>query len=231
MISRISLLLPTRERPQALRELYESAMNLADHPEQVELIVYIDDDDNSYEDYNPPRLKKIGGERKTISKCWNDCWKAAKGEIFNHCGDDLRYRTKGWDTIVRQEFEKYPDRIVFLYGDDGLTELNGYEFGTHGFIHKNWTDVIGRFVPDYYESDYNDTHLNDIAKELGRHVHIPIMTEHMHFSTGKSEIDQNTKDRLERHERQHPEDVYNSREMRIERKDEVERLRVFIDEY
>lgn len=222
---KISLLLPTRQRPNALREMYESAMNLADNPEDVEVVVYIDNDDNSYEDFNPPRLKKIGGERKTISKCWNDCHRAAKGEIFGHMGDDIRFRTKGWDTIVKNAFDEYPDKIVFVYGDDGMSEVNGYAFGTHGFIHKNWTDTVGRFVPDYYESDYNDTHLNDIAKELKRHVHVPIMTEHMHFSIGKSELDQNTKDRLERHEKQRPEDIYNSREMRIERADETEKLR------
>lgn len=227
----ISLLLPTRQRPEALRAFYESAIELADKPKDIEIVVYIDDDDPTYENYNPPHLKKISGKRKTISKCWNDCWKAAKGEIFGHMGDDIRFRTKGWDTIVRKTFEEYPDRIVFIYGDDGLTEQNGYEFGTHGFIHKNWTDTIGRFVPDYFESDYNDTWLNDVAKAIQRHRHIDIMTEHLHYSTGKSEIDQNTKDRLERHAHQHPEEVYNYRNMRIERSNEIEKLRSFINEY
>lgn len=226
----ISILLPTRERPQALLDMYNSAMELAENPKDVEVVVYIDEDDNSYKDINKPRLIKIGGERKTISKCWNDCWKAAKGEIYMHCGDDIRFRTQGWDNIVRREFEKYPDRIIFIYGDDGLTEQSGYEFGTHGFIHKNWADTVGYFVPPYYESDYNDTHLNDVAKELKRHVRIPIMTEHMHFSIGKSPKDQNTKDRLLRHEKQHPEEVYNSREQRIERADQIERLRQFIED-
>lgn len=228
---RISLLLPTRQRPDALGAMYDSAMNLAEDPDNVEVICYIDDDDHSYDGLEKPRLKKIGGPRKTISKCWNDCWKAATGEIFGHMGDDIRFRTQGWDTVVRNLFAEYPDRIVFAYGDDGLTEQNGYEFGTHGFIHKNWTDVVGRFVPPYYESDYNDTHLNDVAKALGRHRHIPVMTEHMHYSIGKSEKDQNTEDRLARHEIQKPQELYNARQQRLERADEIERLRQFIENF
>lgn len=230
----ISLLLPTRQRPEMLMRLYESAIDLADDPKNVEMVVYVDDDDESYGalvESPPPRTKFLQGPRKTISECWNDCHRASTGEIFMHCGDDLVFRTKGWDTVVRNLFANYPDKIVFAYGDDGSTESHNYEFGTHGFIHKNWTDVVGRFLPPYYESDYNDTHLNEIAKALNRHVHIPIFTEHMHFSLGKSEKDRNTEERLARHERQHPENVYNSQEKRIERLDEIERLRQFIENF
>lgn len=202
---------------------------MADDPDDIEIVIYVDDDDNSYDDFEATNLTKIRGPRKTISKCWNDCWAAATGEIFGHMGDDIRFRTEGWDTVVRNLFASYPDRIVFAYGDDGMSEVNGYQFGTHGFIHKNWTDVVGRFVPDYFESDYNDTWLNDIAKALDRHEHIPIMTEHLHFSIGKSLEDQNTRDRLQRHASQHPEQIYESREMRIERQDEIEKLRSFIE--
>ena len=231
---KISLLLPSRQRSNKLMELYRSAMNLADDPTNVEMVVYIDDDDTDYNELlqtPPPRTTFLIGPRKTISKCWNDCWRASTGEIYFHAGDDVIFRTQGWDTIVRNLFAEYPDKIVFAYGDDGNIDSNNNQFGTHGFIHKNWTNVVGYFVPPYYESDYNDTHLNDIAKELGRHRHIDITTEHMHYSLGKSEIDENTKERLERHTKQKPEEIYNSREMRLERADQVEKLRQFIEGY
>lgn len=214
--------------------LYKSAMDLAEDPKNVEMVVYIDDDDESYDaliESPPARTVFLVGPRKTISKAWNDCHRASTGEVYLHAGDDLVIRTQDWDKVVRDTFNEYPDKIVFLYGDDGSTESHNYKFGTHGFIHKNWTDTVGRFLPPYYESDYNDTHLNEIAKALNRHVHIPIMTEHMHYSLGKSEKDKNTEERLERHERQHPEDVFNSQEKRIERLDEIEKLRQFINEY
>lgn len=231
---KISLLLPTRQRLEGLKRLYDSAMDLADDPNLVEMVAYVDSDDQSYDElFASPweRLTLIKGPRKTISKCWNSCWQLSNGEIFWHGGDDVVFRTQGWDTLVRNEFAQYPDKIAFVFGDDGNAESARNEFGTHGFIHKNWTDTVGSFVPPYYESDYNDTHLNDLAKAVGRHRHIDIMTEHMHYSLGKSEIDQNTKDRLERHEQQKPQELYVARKQRIERENEIEKLKQFIESY
>lgn len=231
---KISILLPSRQRLASLTRLYNSAMELADRPELVEMVVYIDEDDDSYEaviESPMPNTVFIRGPRKTISLCWNDCWESSTGEIFWHAGDDVVIRTQGWDTIVRNLFAEYPDKIVFAYGDDGNIESSNNKFGTHGFVHRNWTDVVGYFVPPYYESDYNDTHLNDLALGVNRHRHIDILTEHMHYSLGKSKKDQNTEDRLKRHEKQRPEEVYNSREHRQERADQIEKLRQFISNY
>lgn len=229
----IALLLPTRQRAKMLTELYESAMRTADFPEKVIVVVYVDTDDSSYDYIRLPRLRIIRGPRQTISKCWNVCWEAArkKATIFHHCGDDNIFRSDGWDTVVRNLFASIPDKIVFVYGRDGNGESEQNKFGTHGFIHKNWTDAVGYFVPPYYESDYNDTHLNDMAKAIDRHVYVDLFIEHMHFSLGKMEIDQNTRDRLERHTRQKPEEVYNSLEKRIERENDIEKLRVFIENF
>lgn len=233
-MEKFSLLLPTRQRPTQLMRLYESATKLASKPELVEMVVYVDEDDNSYDqliESPPPNTIFIRGPRKTISKCWNDCWQASTGDIFFHAGDDIIFRTKGWDDVVRNKFAEFDDRIAFIYGNDGNGESERNQFGTHGFIHRNWTDVVGYFVPPYYESDYNDTHLNDLAKGVGRHHHVDILTEHMHFSLGKSEIDQNTKDRLARHETQKPDELYNARQQRQERAEQIEKLRQYIENY
>lgn len=229
--TKISLLVPTRQRKQMFLEFYNSAMELANHPGLVEVVYYTDDDDNSYDDLDLFNAIHCHGGRIILSEMWNKCWEAATGEIFGHMGDDILFRTEGWDDVVRNLFAEYPDRIAFMYGDDRNEESQRNEFGTHGFIHKNWTDVIGRFVPPYFSSDYNDTWFNDVAIEIGRRFQIPIVTEHMHFSLGKSEKDQNTIDRLARHEKDHPEGIYNSREKRVERQDEIEKLRQFIDHF
>lgn len=210
---------------------YSSAMELAHHPGLVEVVYYTDDDDDSYDGLDLYNATHIHGDRIILSQMWNMCWKFATGEIFGHMGDDIMFRTEGWDDIVRHEFSQRPDRIAFLYGDDRNEESQHNEFGTHGFIHKNWTDVIGRFVPPYFSSDYNDTWFNDIATELHRINQIPIVTEHLHYSLGKSPKDQNTEDRLIRHEKDKPEEIYNSREKRMEREDEIERLRQFIENF
>lgn len=230
----ISILLPTRQRPEMLMRMYESAMDLAHSSKDIEMVAYIDDDDNSYDSLldNPPeRSTFIVGPRKVISECWNECWESSAGDIFFHCGDDIVFRTQDWDKVVQDTFKEYDDRIVFLYGDDGNGESERNSFGTHGFIHRNWTDTVGYFVPPYFTSDFNDTFLNDVAKKIGRHRHIDILTEHMHYSLGKMEMDQNTKERLDRHAAERPENIYNSPWFKQEMEQKAQHLREFMESY
>ena len=45
----ISILLPTRGRRDSLHRLISTSMELANQPERIEVVVYIDDDDPSYD--------------------------------------------------------------------------------------------------------------------------------------------------------------------------------------
>jgi len=232
----ISLLLPSRQRPEQLARLWNSALDTADKPEELECVVYVDNDDDTYDKYPfHPGIIFIKGPRLhdgkvNLSVKWNECWKLAHGDIFMHCGDDIIFRTKSWDSAIRSIINSYPKNICFVWCNDLSDGSYRNNFGTHGFIHRNWTDVIGRFVPPYFVSDYNDTWFNDVAEKLGvRNYLHEYITEHMHFSLGKAEMDNNTQERLKRHEREHPEELYYSRELRIEREDEIEKLREFIN--
>lgn len=231
----ISLLVPTRQRPEGLKRLYQSAKDMADRPKQIEVVCYIDDDDNSYGKLDWPELKVIGGPRLhdgkvNLSIKWNECWKIATGPYYGHMGDDIVFRTRGWDKKVIEAIDARPKKIAFVWGNDTSPESDRHIFGTHGFVHKNWTDVIGRFVPPYFVSDYNDTWFNDVAEALHVRTYLPdVQTEHMHFSLGKAEKDQNTLDRLARHDADNPEKIYNSAECVAEREEERRKLQEFIN--
>lgn len=217
----ISILLPTRQRPHNIKRLWESVVDTVDDIRNVELVVYIDDDDQTYDNLDIP-MTIVRGPRIVLSECWNRCFEKAKGDILMHCGDDIVFRTKDWDKIVEGEFSNYPDHIVFVFGDDGGPSR---DFGTHGFIHRKWAELSGYFVPPYYSSDYNDTHLNDVAKLIGRHKHIDIYTEHMHPAFNKAPVDQNHLDRLERHRNDHVDELYHSKKMQDERRENANKLR------
>lgn len=208
---KISLLLPTRNRPDNLRRFVESARSLASDPDNIEIVAYIDRDDVSYDGVLPALdIKVVRGERIVLSQMWNECYKVATGEIFGHMGDDIIFRTVGWDDVVRRYINYYSDHIAFVYGRDGFSPDT---FGTHGFLHRNWVDAVGYFVPPYFSSDYNDTWLNDVSTMVGRHLFaVELYTEHMHFINGKGPKDQTHIERLARHAADRVENVYKEKE-------------------
>ena len=115
---KISLLLPTRERPDSMQRVWKSAIDTADHPKYIEICFYIDNDDLiSIQEAKKMKVKyervmyKVG-PRIVLSQCWNECYKISTGEILMQCGDDLIFRSNHWDTIVRNMFRKHEDRIM-----------------------------------------------------------------------------------------------------------------------
>ena len=186
----ISVLCPTRGRPSNMLRLAESIFSMASSKGEVELIFYIDEDDTVSKEKAEELvlrypIKYMVGPRIVLSQMWNECYKLAStdSEIFHHCGDDVVFRTPQWNLRIEEEFEKVEDRILFVFGRDGI--VDSPVLGTHGFVHKNWVDVIGYFVPPYFEYCYNDTWLTEVATSLGRVRYLPeILIEHLHPCIG-----------------------------------------------
>jgi hypothetical protein len=110
---------------------------------EYEVVLYVDDDDASMADFHAD-AKIVRGPQRTLSDCWNACWWEASGDIFGMMGDDVVIESTDWDGMVRRAFEAVPDRIAFVYGTDGF---RNEEHGSHGFVHRNWTDVVaGSFL-------------------------------------------------------------------------------------
>lgn len=224
----ISILLPSRQRPENVRRMVKSALKTAKNPDDIEIIVRLDEDDPTAKELmnNPPKNAQLfTGPRVVLSEMWNECYERSNGDILMHAGDDIVFRTDGWDVAVIQTFEQYPDHIVFVFGNDDSPH-NG-NFGTHGFIHRKWAETVGYFVPPYFSSDFNDTWLNDVAKAIGRHQHIQILTEHMHPDFGKGELDQTHKDRIVRHKRDNVASIYESKAG--EREEDAKKLQAVIN--
>ena len=125
----ISVLIPSRNRPQGLKELCESLFTNASDPNQIEVIVYLDLDDSCTKEYieyflelntrytNP--IKSIIGPKLVLSDYNNKLLQLASSDIFMNLGDDMRCRTQNWDIGIIDAINKYPDNINFVYVDDG----------------------------------------------------------------------------------------------------------------
>lgn len=198
----ISICIPTRKRQLSMIECATSAIKLAHDPKNIEIIFYLDDDDE--ESINAIHIihkfhsqtKFVMGKRIILSDMWNKCTEIATGNIFMQCGDDIRFRTRDWDKMVRDAFNQVPDKIAFVFGYDGIHPMG--KFGTHGFLHRQWMDVVGYFLPPYFEADYCDTWINEVAKSIDRYIFIDVFTEHLHYTIGKHDLDITHVERLNR---------------------------------
>ena len=222
----ISVLIPSRGRPDWFNRMYTTLNNTATHPRQIEVVAWIDEDDPTKLDYPVSKhghvqIRYLTGPRSLLSDNWNSCAYHANGNIFMHCGDDITFDTPGWDQMVRQEFARSDDKILFVYGND--LGPHGETFGTHGFLHRRWTETVGYFVPPLFSSDWNDVWLNDVAKMISRHRLLPFITEHHHYTFGKAERDQTHHEREERGARDDVVTLYKRTEKK--RKQDAEKLK------
>lgn len=204
-----------------------SAIDLADRPDEIEFVIVMDDDDRSYDGWTPPvPVIIMSSVRKTLALYYNDAQALAAGPIYLLGSDDEIIRTQGWDTKVLAAFECYPDRIVNVFADDGSPRPDK-DFAIIPFLHQNWIDAVGRYLPPYFSGDFVDTWLNDVADQLGRKHKLDVTIEHMHPAWGKAVEDATYAEKWVKHFRDDMPQKY--LDTQWERDAEVEKLRAVID--
>jgi glycosyltransferase involved in cell wall biosynthesis len=182
----ISILLATRNRPHNLRRLYRSIQDTA--TVMPEVIVAIDDDDKvSVSVAEELGFKYIQGPRIPLSKIYTKLAEAFTGDILMYGADDMVFRKKGWDDIVRADFEKYPDNILLVHSNDGI---QGEGLAAFGFLHRKWVETLGYLFPPHFATVYQDTWITEAAKAVNRKIyHAFMIVAHMHHTAGKAPMD------------------------------------------
>jgi FKBP-type peptidyl-prolyl cis-trans isomerase 2 len=197
----VSLLCPTRGRPDNVMRLLRSILKTAIFKDRIEILFYIDMDDSRLRDYQQIfdlgcktefstllGCEAIWGEPTTVSKCWNTLAERCKGSILALANDDQVYVDKGWDIVLDFEIKKFPDKIFCMWFNDGI---NGPNFCAFPIISRKWYETLGYFTPHIFKYFYVDTWIMDVAKRIDRLHHIPyILVEHMHFTQWKSPYDE-----------------------------------------
>ena len=128
------------------------------------------------------------------------------GEIFIMGNDDLIYKTPNWDTTLRDETEKFPDDIYVMWFND---LINADRHCAFPIVSKKWYNAVGYFAPGVFEFLYNDTWVFDIGKRVDRLHYIgDVITEHLHFTVGKSSYDKTYREARERGQRERDGDLF-----------------------
>lgn len=196
---RFSLLCPTYNRPVACKEMLDGALWMASQPDGIEAIFGYDDNDPSRDELNrlvvgPPNtysLECAGELRGRVSKIWARLALISEGDVLLLANDDIRFRTRGWDSIVDAAFDAFPNRVGMVWCQDGI---NGDCHAAFPFVSREWYEAVGHFTPGIFEFGYNDTWIYDIAKRADRLCYLPdVFIEHMHFTAGKAPMDETYK--------------------------------------
>ncbi len=182
------LLVPTRGRPANMHRLVESVAVTAAHPERICFWFYIDTDDAPSAESIPAlraefgqvRIEGIRSPRVPLTTCYNILQEYAGDGILWSGGDDIVFRTPGWDELVEAEFLTRPDHLLLVYGDDCLQHEN---LATHPFISRAGVNLLGYFCPETPEGvNLTDIWLHRLYGTVGRLVYRPdVITEHMHW--------------------------------------------------
>lgn len=183
----ISILVPTRNRPNNVLRFLNSVFDTATFKDQIEVLFYVDEDDNTFPtDFkHSDKVSVIRGKRIWISLAWNLLYVKSKGDILMYAGDDVIFETPGWDERVKNAFKSFPDSLGLVYGNDG-----GWYSGKlaiNGFIHRRWANVLGYFAYPARLSAL-DLWIHECASFINRVIYLEdVMIRHVHYRQGTAD--------------------------------------------
>lgn len=198
-MGKVSILLPTRSRPGRFLRCAASLIRNAAHPEGIELLTYIDDDDPLLARYSRAveSLKRLYGGQTEIqvilgpamgtNRCVNFLAAISTGDLVFHAADDCVMLTMGWDVLLQERTAVFPDAIFLAWFND---KHLGRLMPTHPIVSRVWMKVTGFFLPCYFLHAHSDRRLLDIAQRLGRTLYLDdVVFEHRHYGHGKARKD------------------------------------------
>lgn len=190
----ISVLCPSRARPEKAAKMLESCLDTA--VRDVEVLFYLNDDDAQRERYyyhseeirnrfvgkDGKRVKYHSGTDNPAGYSWNQLAIRAKGDLLMLMGDDVEFQTVGWDERYREAAKQHPDGIYVISCSDGgrLAEDGTKAQGNpHPTVSRTWVGTLGYFVNPMFLHWYIDTWNVDLAKEVNRFIYLDdVVIEH-----------------------------------------------------
>ena len=191
----ISLIHPSRGRPQKAKAAYDYWMSRAANPSQIEHILSLDFSDPLNEMYEigpDERHRSFGPNSKTIID-HNDCVveatnsaaKLSKGNILVYLSDDF-ICPDNWDEKILPYFAGA--NPVLLRVNDGYQPMEN-DVLTIPIMNRVLYERIGYFFNPLYKSMWTDVDLFNVCKNFI--VNVPeLIFEHQHPVTGKCDTDE-----------------------------------------
>ena len=177
-MSVISVLIPSRSRPNRAQHVLQSAKETA--VGEFEILFYLNEDDPKLDEYGDVLHHAIIGPDQYAPKSWNVLAQQAKGDYLMLCGDDVSFKTKGWNKRIEKAFPE--DRIAMVSFDDGRPSIGH----PHPVVSREWVDTVGYFLWPEFNHWFVDIWIEDIADLIDRKIYLPdVLIDHVTFKDNK----------------------------------------------
>lgn len=223
----ISLLTPTRGRPDRFRAAIESALDLHLPELSLDIVAVLDDDDPTADQYpDDLGVTYVQVPRQIQSHLWNIAWEHAnpKSQYAMMYSDDILMRQKYWNVFIEAGFDQWDDKLGCVWFPSG--GKYGNKNPCFPVTSREWIDLVGFFTPPWFKSWFADKWIQDVAESVGRIFRIPWMLgEHMHENLGKADLDQTYIDAVNFRKEEDPTALYNSHAMNLKRAEQAKLVR------
>lgn len=194
----ISLLIPTLNRPASIENFSMAVDRTTQDPHNVEIVFGVHEEDPASIEkiaqlnpvlkitVRPEIIQRWKDGKPHLSYLWNQIYKRATYPIMGYFGDDVIFRTPGWDEEVRKEFET--DHFIIVLCND--VHVQRGKQATLFFTHRTVHERFGYYLHMGYRRWYADTMLGNIFKSAGKmRYREDIVTEHLHPDKFPDRID------------------------------------------
>jgi hypothetical protein len=178
-----SLIVPTRKRPEKLARFLDSVARTAAHPERVEVVLVIDDDDRASCVSHPALNVKhaLGAPGRTMGALNNAGFASTTGDWVMLLNDDVIVRTPNWDALALKCAAQFPDPFALLHVNDTLIR---HHLCVFPLVSRAFYELCGEVCPVAYRRYRIDDHIEDVFNLLAvcgerRSVYLPdVIFEH-----------------------------------------------------
>jgi glycosyltransferase involved in cell wall biosynthesis len=179
-----SLIVPTRRRPDRLRQMLDSVARTARRPDDIEIILVIDADDPDSAAVSHERLSVrhvVGPHGRTMGALNETGYDASAGSYVMLLNDDVVARTPGWDATALRCCRRFADGIALVHVNDTLST---HHLCTFPLVSRTFCELAGGICPREYLRYRIDDHIEDVFNVLAflgrrRTVYLPdVVFEH-----------------------------------------------------
>jgi len=183
----ITIIHPSRWRPQMALKAWNQWMTAANSPKQIQYILSLDTSDSTQNEYarlfEGTNVQIIFNNNRSIVDAVNVAVSFAKYHIFVVVSDDFGC-PDDWDMDIAGYC--HCDEPVLLHVNDTIQT----DVCTLPILNRAYYDKFGYIYHPHYYSMFADNDLTECAKRIGAYVSdFGLIFEHNHYVNGKNKRD------------------------------------------